>query len=70
MFDAGRDRDTGRRRQRWQRGFRTKREAEAELSRQLHQIEEAPTPSRAHDARRLPGSLAGAPARLASSDDP
>ena len=39
MFDAGRDPDTGRRRQRWQGGFRTKREAEAELNRQLHQVE-------------------------------
>ncbi|MEW6155753.1 MAG: site-specific integrase [Actinomycetota bacterium] len=40
VFDAGRDPDTGRRRQRWQGGFRTKREAEAELNRQLHQVEQ------------------------------
>ena len=40
MFDAGRDADTGHRRQRWQGGFRTKREAEAELNRQLHQVEQ------------------------------
>lgn len=40
MFDAARDPDTGRRRQRWQGGFRTKREAEAELNRQLHQVEQ------------------------------
>lgn len=40
VFDAGRDPDTGRRRQRWQGGFRTKREAESELNRQLHQVEQ------------------------------
>jgi hypothetical protein len=44
VLDVGTDPATGKRRQQWRRGFRTKKETEAELARLIHQVERGSDP--------------------------
>ena len=46
VIELGRDPHTGRRRQKWHSGYRTKREAEAALAELIASVNQAPTSTR------------------------